>query len=360
MGAWQTETRAQAEARPDPSNGSNPSNPILHLYVAADEPVVTALVERLRPRLDALGTDLAAIGTTAVDVDDVLATAPATGEGAPLAQVWIDGRASTNATIYLVPRRADRVLVRRVALSAGFDEVALAELVYILERSVTALLASQPVGAPKAEVVASLRPRPLVVIVPAEPEAPPGVSASVRPSFNLGLFVGAEAWSSEQELLPGFGLVGGLERARGAGRVGVSVDAELRAGFLANTVDGRVSVSGGAAHVLLALGRAFGNVGTGRLLLGPGLAWTDLSTAPTLAASQVVARPRTDVDWTFAVRGRWDVPLVDSFGVFVMAGFDVAPVSARYTAVVDGRTTVLLSPWPVKPTVQLGLAFGGR
>jgi hypothetical protein len=351
LGAWTSEARAQAPTAPEP---------IVHLYVAADEPVVSALIERLRPRLAALGVDLAAIGTPAVAVDDVLATAPAVSEDAPLAQIWIDGRAPTNATLYLVPRRADRVLVRRVALGAGFDEVALAELVFIVERSVTAILASQPVGAPKDEVVASLKPPPVAVPVVARRTAPPRAREAAFSSLQVGVFCGAAAWAFDQVVVPDLGLVGGLERVRGARRVGVSADVQVRKSFVVNTVDGRVNVSGNVSHLLLTLGRSFGRHGTGRLLFGPGLASTDLHATPSIFGAQSTATPRADHDLMLTVLMRWDVPVADRVRVFVVGGFDVTPVPGRYTAVIDGQSRELLSPWAISPTLQVGFAFGGH
>ena len=39
-------------------------------------------------------------------------------------------------------------------------------------------------------------------------------------------------------------------------------------------------------------------------------------------------------------------------------GHEIFRVAGRYTAVVDGTTTTLLTTWPVRPTLRLGLAFG--
>ena len=146
-GAW---ARAEAAAR---------SMPMVRLYVAAAAPIMSALVERLQPRLGALGVELTANVVASVDIEAILAMPPGTTDDDPLAQVWVDGRASNDATLLLLPRQADRVLARRIPAGAAFDEVALSEIVFVIERAVSSLLASRPVGVPKAELDPSLRRR---------------------------------------------------------------------------------------------------------------------------------------------------------------------------------------------------------
>ena len=160
---------------------SAPSAPSVRLFVAAAEPVMEALVDRLRPRLRALRVELAATVVSSVDVDAVLATAPATDERAPLAQVWLDGRSSSDAVIILVPRRADRVLARKIGGGAVFDEVALAEAVFVIERATASLLASRPVGVPKADAVSELRGS-AISPAPAPPASAPQSESTAVPA----------------------------------------------------------------------------------------------------------------------------------------------------------------------------------
>jgi phosphate/sulfate permease len=397
------------------------AKPTVRLYVSAAEPVMDALVERLQPRLAAMGVELVASVVASVDLDAVLATAPATSEAAPLAQVWLDGRRSIDATVFLMPRRADRVLARHIPSSAAFDEVALAEVVFVIERAVSSLLASRPIGVPKAELEPSFRrrleppppmeapvPPPLAIAPPVEtpppapvaapspptvtevapdpapaavaidgaPPPPPASPAAVAPpvasvvaspspperasgSFQLGAFAGAESWATGHELVPDVGLVAVLERVRDRARWGASLDGQLHSALDADTADGKVELSGGGAHLLLSYGRSFGGA-LGRLALGPGLAVSALRATPSTSVASATARNRTDLDWTVAVMLRWDVPVSGSLRAFVAAGADVALATGRYTAVVDGASTTLLTPWPVRPTLRLGLAFGAR
>jgi hypothetical protein len=371
--------------------------PVVFMHVAADGSVVVALGDRLRPRLGALGVELVVSVAAAVDVDAVLGTVANVSDAAPVAEVWLDGRASADATLFLVPRLADRVVARRLALAAGFDEVALAEIVYIVERSVAALLAAQPVGVSRDEARALLRappvspvdaPAPVPAVAPAPAAPVPAVapvpapaasgspasvspapaaaspasageiSAHAEPSLQLGAFVGAEGWSSAASLVPTLGVAAIVERKRARLRVGLGVDGQWRPGFQLDTPDGKASVTGGAAHLLLALARSFGDLGTGRLLVGPGVLDDRVQLASSLTTGKVTAPARNDVALGLRAMARWDLPLGRRVAVFATAGLDVLSVAGRYTAVVDGASTVLLQAWPVRPTASLGVTVG--
>jgi hypothetical protein len=404
---------------------------VLRLQIAAAEPVMAAVVDRLRARLGAMGVELVARLVGAVDVDAVLATPPASGDGAPLAQVWLDGRSSGDAVLILVPRSADRVLARRIASGAVFDEVALAEIVFVIERATASLLASRPVGVPKAEVDPELwrrpiAPAPILASPPATaaptpstadpPEAtppesrsatppagaPPGPPAAAAPpaepppadvpaqapppaeaeppaaaptlstappaslstappasrsraSWQVAAFAGAESWATGGVFVPDYGAAVLFERVTDASHLGFSIDGQLRGAVDVDTSFGKVELSGGGAHLFLSYGRAIGP-GTGRVALGPGLAVSDVRATP--ASNVAVGRPRTDVDWTLAALLRWDLPVARALTVFGAVGVDVAPNAGRYTAVVNGASTPLLTTWPVRPALRLGLALG--
>jgi hypothetical protein len=75
-------------------------------------------------------------------------------------------------------------------------------------------------------------------------------------------------------------------------------------------------------------------------------------------AAGAAARTRLDQDLNLGVFLRWDIPLGDLVGLFAVVGADVAFIAGRYTAVVDGVATPLLTTWPIKPLVRLGVSFG--
>jgi hypothetical protein len=357
--------------------------PSVAVHAATSELVANALADRLRPRLQALGVDLAIDVVGPLDVDAILKL-PASPDDAPLAQVWLDERSRSEATLFLVPRRTERVLARRIALGDGFDEVTLSEVVYIVERSVIALLAAQAVGVPRAELDPSLRPdgaAPPVVEPAVEPvvEPPPVVEpasvveptlvvepalaiglAPVTSSFQGGAFVGGEAWATGRDALLDAGVLASFERVHTWGRVGLAVDGALRREVVSTTPQGTLRLDGGGGHLWVTLGKKLGGAGTGRLLVGPGLTVNEVAATPSAASLQLTARSRTDIDGSLGVLVRWDVPLYERWGLFVAVGADVAFVTARYTVVAGDTSTPLLQTWPVKPLLRLGLVLGGR
>jgi hypothetical protein len=406
------------------------SPPTVRLYVAAAGPVLAAVVERLRPRLAAMGVELTPSLVASVDVEAVLETVPAAGDAAPLAQVWLDGRSSSDAVLILVPRRADRVLARRVASGAVFDEVALSEIVFVIERATASLLASRPVGVPKAEAAPELRRRPPSPVPetaaaatpttspasPEEPQALPAATTALPPAAaspplapppgpppalasdplaplplpppeaapaaaraseakpssasrspptardgrarafsQMGAYAGGESWATGATFVATYGLDALVERVTGPRRLGASLDAELRGSADVGTPFGNVDLSGGATHLLLSYGRSFG-AGVGRIALGPGVAFVTVRATP--APGGGTARPRTDLDWTLALLARWDFPLTRALTAFGALGLDVALDAGRYTDVVDGVSTSVLTTWRVRPTVRVGFALG--
>ena len=234
--------------------------------------------------------------------------------------------------------------------------MALAEIGYVIEQSVTGLLEAQAVGVTKDEARALLRPAAppppsLVVEVPAPAPAP----AAPPARFGWAAFFGTQGWSSDATLVPDLGVDASVERASG---VGLSVDAEVRRSFEIDAPQAKLSVAGGAAHLLLMFGRPVAGLGTWHLLLGPGVALDRVQATSSIPALAVTTPARTDVDLAFAARVRWDASLRGRLGAFAVAGADVT-VAGRYTATIAGIPALLATSWPVRPTIFVGLVYGG-
>jgi hypothetical protein len=359
---------AMTVAVADGSDAPRPER--LSFNVAADESVVEALRARLAPALAARNVELELTVLAAVDIERVFAaatTAVATSSerpsGAPLARVWLDGRDPRVAVLFLIPRQGERVLVRKVPLTGRFDAVALAEIAYIVERAVASLLAAEPIGVPPAEARAAL----------AQPSAPPAVPAIVAPpapaanvpaprlALTGTVFAGAAAWASSASTVLDAGLSVGIERLSPALRVGLTLAVTGRRSFDVASSPAGVRVSGGDVRLLLTAGRMLGDGwGIVRLGIGPGLviAHAEPIGAAADATEMVKAQPRTDADPILAALARWDFPVGRLARPFVAATVDVVPVRGEYTAVVNGTSRTLLAPWPVRPGLLAGIAFG--
>ena len=336
----------------------------LSLQLAADGSVVEALRAHLVPDLGARHVDLDVTLVTAVDIERVLATAADRNADAPLARAWLDGRDPQAAVLFMIPRQADRVLVREIPLKSGFDAVALAEVAYIIERAVASLLAAEPIGVPPAEARAALAQISIAPVTVAAP-APVTVAAAPTPApparlaFDGAAFAGVVAWASSAGAVLTAGVSVGVERVGASARAGLALAVTGRESFdVAGTPTG-VRVGGADIRLLLTLGRTLGDWGTGRLGVGPGLVISRVEPVGGTSASRTIeAQPRTDADPMLSFVARWDVPLGRIVRPFLAATVDVVPVRGEYTATVNGISTTLLTPWPVRPGFLAGIAFG--
>lgn len=349
---------ALATAGPDGSAGATHDR--LSVNIAADGSVAEALRAHLVPDLAARNVDLDVNLVPAIDIERVLATAAERAPGGPLARAWLDGRDPRVAILFLIPRDADRVLVRKVPLEHGFDAVALAELAYIVERAVASLLAAEPIGVPRAEARAALAQT-------APPPKPPGPIAVATPSnapahlaFDGAVFAGVAAWASGASAVPSVGLAFGAARVGPTTQLALLLAVGAHQTFDVASAPSGVQVSGGDAHIFLTAARPLGGWGIGRLGIGPGLVVARVEPVGIhMSATQTIEeQPRTDVDPTIAALARWDLPLGRTVRPFIAATVDFVAVRGAYTATVNGASKTLLAPWPVRPGLWAGVAIG--
>ena len=327
----------------------------LALRIAALPSVVAAVTARLAPRLQAQGVALEVTSVPEIDMDRVLALPPDNRLDAPLARCWLEARDIDSAVLLLVPRRSDRVVIRKVPLVLGLDEVGLAQITFIIERSMASLLASEPVGVPRAEARAAV-----TAVLPARSSAGAAVAAQGDIALRVGVFGGVSTWSSSATLAPRVGLDLWIDRVTGDGRVGLAASATVDPGFHSTDANGDLLVRAVALRASATVGRRFGRIGTGRLAAGPGILVARI--APTLAGSSatdlVAAAARTDLDPVIGFVARWDFRVGPTTSAFVATTVDVVPLRAQYTETVDGVNRVLFSPWLVRPGLLLGISAG--
>ena len=134
-------------------------------------PVLSELVERLSLELSLRTVDA---------IDPFSIVNPASAPAPALARVFIDAKRGDLALLYLVDAPWQRVLVRRVPLAHGLDEVAREELAHIVESSVQAMAAGGQIGITRAEASTDLG----VPIVRNEPTVTPEVGVGAKPVAN--------------------------------------------------------------------------------------------------------------------------------------------------------------------------------
>ena len=327
----------------------------LALRIAAPPAVTAAVAARLAPRLAALGVSLDLASVSEVNLERVLGLSADHEPDAPLARGWLDAQNIDSAVLLLIPRRADRVLMRTVPLTLGLDEAGLAQITFIIERSMTSLLASEPIGVPHAEARAAL------AAAPPSPPSPHNPSVGVRQrAVQVGLFAGFASWSSDARLAPRMGLDLWFDWIRDSTRIGVAASAAVDPAFHSTDANGDLLVRAVSVRASITAGSRMGAFGFGRVALGPALLVTHVAPALTSSSSAdtVVAAARTDLDPMISLAARWDVPMGRVTSAFVAAIVDVVPLRVQYTELVNGVNRELFSPWPVRPAVVLGVSVG--
>lgn len=326
----------------------------LAVRVAAPPAVIADLGDRLGPRLAGRGVGLEVTSVAEIDFARLVGAPADTTEDAPLARVWLDGRGPDRALLFLKPQQGDRVLVRTIELARGFDQVALAQIAYIIETAVTSLLVSEPVGVPQSEARAAVE-----AVLPA---APPVVEVPAGSRYRAGVFGGVGAWSGEAVAVTRLGLEGAIERTAGTHRLGLAASAVADPGFHVGLAGDDLLVRSLALHVYATARWRGGRYGGGTVAIGPALAIThvEASLTPLSPGEMVSQAPRTDLDLGLGMTARWELSLGRRTSVFLAALLDLVPTRARYVANVRGEDRMLFSPWALRPGLVLGVATGSE
>jgi hypothetical protein len=348
-----------------------PTSPQVILIVAGPTGVAEALSDRLGPRFAEREVGLQVTNVPSVDIETVLHAADEAPAANVLARVWIDAQHDPKAAVVLLmPRQSDRLLARRVPLRSGFDQVALVEIDFVLDRAVASLLDSQSVGVPLAEaretLARELGPPAAPVVAAPSPKPPASVAVVAAPpsspgpdvALDVAAFAGVGTVTTEGLLTPAIGASVGLWTALGAWRVAAAVDGRLHQSTQIETTDVDVDVRGSVVHGFVEAGRPAGWRGTLSAKLGLGASFTQV-TPHARAGSTIVldAPPRLDIDLDLLVGARWSLLLGKGTTAFVEGAVDFVPRSERYTASIDGRADVIFSLPSVRPALFLGLSY---
>jgi hypothetical protein len=184
---------------------------VVDVVVAAQPSDAAALEPALREPLSRLGVSVRWSRASAVDPRDVVRPPP--GARAAFARVWVDLEPGGRATLYLADAAWERILVRRLELSGGLDEVGREELAYVVRSSVEALLGGARIGLEREQVRAELGLAPAPAGRGASrPRAAPAGAPLV---LALGALYEGQILASDPRASHGLGLAAGLARPGG-------------------------------------------------------------------------------------------------------------------------------------------------
>jgi hypothetical protein len=331
--------------------------------VVAGTPAETAaLDEVLRELLAPLGVDLRLVRVELLDVRDVVT--PDEAAPAAVARAWLDLHGATAApgvrdrpaaALYLADGRWERILVRRVAIPSGIDEVAREELGHIVAAAVDGILAGTAVGVPREEVRAALG----VEAAPPEgvPEPVPGSAGEPRLADLLAVDLGPtyelQGFSDAAPISHGPGLALALAQRGDGVRFGGWLTAQYRAPVVVDARPIGVELQYATLRLLAAAEIPLGARVALHLALGGGM---DLVYAvPRLAsgAAADVELPRFETLGVLQALLGVRVPLLGATSLLAVVGCDVEPVERSYVALLAGSRAVVLSPRIVRPLLAV-------
>jgi hypothetical protein len=316
-----------------------------HAAEPLDE-VVTELLNRLRVRASTRTAQ-------SFDLPTMLTSPP----GSPkfIARAWIDVRGPDHARLYALDGSGQHVLVRDVPIRQGVDEVAREELAHILEATVETLLSGREIGRPIEQVRLELGVPPAVEPPPPADRAPARGLAAARVEFGAGALWEAEAFSAEQPIVQGPGLLLELRGARGRVGFGARALTLLRLPVIeqASPIGVRLDTLG--ERVLAQVDVRVGRVGW-RSGLGAGVDFVNVAPRGGAPGAAPTADRLTVVSIVRAGSGL-AIPLSPAVAIDVDLGCDVDLVGPVYYAEVAGERRIVTQPLRVRPFLSVGLEF---
>jgi len=278
---------------------------------------------------------------------------PTTAPTSASVRVWFDVENQKAATIYMADESWERVLVRRVPLEHGLDEVGREALAFLTGSSVDAMLSGAQIGFSREEakeVLGLERPPSKDSSEEAELHAAPQ-----RPTWGFGLSYEAEGFARAMPVMQGTGISLLLSDRRFRRRAWLTGVYRMPDHIESEPVDVQVTSVGGRAGFALNtyLGKTWwfsGGIGASveRTHLEPrvneGLTTVSLATATTWTPS---ARPVIGVAWAL----RQTMLLLE-------AGVDIDLLRTQYVVRTDGVGSYVLSPWPVRPLLTFSMLLG--
>jgi hypothetical protein len=315
-----------------------------------------AVTEEMLARLG-----VAATITFEAEVDPTNVINPRPGAEPRVARAWIDLSRQDRATLYLVDREWERVLIRHLPRTPGHDELAREAIGHILETAVDALLHGARIGIVREDAERELEGPPS-----STPPAPPPSSATIsvpsaRSDSSRGFHVAGGA-EYEGVLYANGGVVthgpaGTLHVAAGSGTFQPALWFTLQY-RLPLTVDAHplgIRLDAGAARALAGFDAAISERVAIRFGVGAGVDVMHLTPRSEDGSGTSVA-----ADQTFAVvvaRSSVGVALSLSRHVAMVSvlSCDLDPSDTRYVSIVNGARFTALSPWTFRPALSLGV-----
>lgn len=304
----------------------------------------------LRDLLDRVGVAATFFETPRVTLDAVLSQ-PARGDLA--ARVWIDLPAPAQARLFVLDAAGDRVFVRSFALDHGLDEVARETLAHVVADAVDALAHGAVIGVHRD----TLRP------VTPPPPPPPSPAAPAAPARTVPL---PRGWRAHVMALGEAQLRGPALAAGASASLGVSWP--VGAWRFGARATGRYAVAASFETAPFALRTS--EVALRAMAFAQGPRWGRLALEGALGAGvdlvAVSAFTASDAQWVATPAPLFAAPVAraelvarvalgGAFALVAGAAVEAELSASRYVATRDGAAQPVLAPWPLRPSLTLGV-----
>jgi len=147
--------------------------------------VVGATLESVRPMIDAFSRRDPRLSVTHIPAFDATDVLDSPGDRSVAARAWIEISAKGEARITIADQRAERFLVREIAVHSWPDEVGRETIAQVVESSVAALLENERLGMTRAQASSVLA---MHATPPPPPPSPPHHWHSVALFYQGQLF----------------------------------------------------------------------------------------------------------------------------------------------------------------------------
>jgi hypothetical protein len=337
-------------ARPSPPGRIEPAERA-EIIVVAGAPCAPQVRAVIADQLADLTAELVWTCRDRLDPEDLFRHAP---PGASSLRVWIDLRVASEARLTL--ERADRFVVRRIALSDGLDELGREQIGQIVRFAALAVRAGEGETLTRTEARSAVAdwPPPRGREIAMRTEA--ALNAAPRPTLAFGAIASVVALSREIPLVHELALgaeVGAVVGARISGWLEAAY--RLPAPYRADPIGVEI---GGAA---LRLGLAAGTRGTRYVaaVINAGIGVERISFAPIGAAASVEPAP-ADAFWSATARVALTVGFraTDRLTIGARLACDIAAADVHYDLRdAAGAPHRVLTPFRLAPGLGLGVTW---
>jgi hypothetical protein len=321
----------------------------VEVVIAGSVSDAAALESSLREPIAKLGVTQHTMRVDHIELSEIVApsTAPPTRA---ITHVWVDILTPGMTTLYMADEDWERVLVRRVALPHGLDEVGREALAYIVKNAVEAMLGGAKIGISRDEAKAILAPNDGASDRDQIDLQARRSSAAPKTFMAFGLAYQAQSVGEALPISQGPGI--SLLVADTALRRAVWMTAAYRMPSDIETPVLDIRVRSLAMHIGAAWGVRLGPPWFAMFGLSGGADFVRVE--PQLPAGQQgrLSPPVTSVSPIVGPVLGLGVAIHQTLMV-LHAGLDVDLARTRYFVESEGGSTYVLTPWAVRP----GLTF---